>query len=78
MFGAQGYGQRQGLLMVPARIAQASAPFVFGLALERWQLGALWLVAGAATTAGIALWCLKPRSAPAAAPEPCSTQARAA
>jgi MFS family permease len=72
MFGAQGYGQRQGLLMVPARIAQASAPFVFGLALERWQLGALWLVAGAATTAGIALWCLKPRQPadPVASPSP--------
>ena len=78
MFGAQGYGQRQGLLMVPARIAQASAPFVFGLALENWQLGALWLVAGAATTAACALWTLKPRSAPAASPDPANSQARAA
>lgn len=62
MFGAQGYGQRQGLLMVPARMAQASAPFLFGLALERWQLGALWVLVLAASIAGTALWCLRPRS----------------
>ncbi len=34
-FGAKGYGQRQGFLMVPARIAQAGAPFLFGLGVER-------------------------------------------
>jgi hypothetical protein len=28
---------------VPARIAQASSPFVFGLCLERWDVAALWL-----------------------------------
>ncbi|WP_404300403.1 MFS transporter [Alicycliphilus denitrificans] len=43
IFGAQGYGQRQGFLMVPARIVQAGAPFVFGLAVERWGAGVLWL-----------------------------------
>ncbi len=43
IFGAQGYGQRQGFLMVPARIVQAGAPFLFGLAVERWGGGALWL-----------------------------------
>lgn len=63
MFGAQGYGQRQGLLMVPARIAQSSAPFLFGLALERWQLGALWVLVLAAAIAATALWCLRPRQA---------------
>ena len=63
MFGAQGYGQRQGLLMVPARMAQASAPFLFGLALERWQLGALWVLVAAASIAATALWCLRPRHA---------------
>ncbi|GER15023.1 MFS transporter [Variovorax boronicumulans] len=36
IFGAKGYGQRQGFLMVPARIVQAGAPFLFGIALERW------------------------------------------
>lgn len=63
MFGAQGYGQRQGLLMVPARVAQSSAPFLFGLALERWRLGALWVLVLAAATAVVALWCLRPRQA---------------
>lgn len=46
LFGTQGYGLRQGLLMMPARLAQAASPFVFGLALERWGVGALWLSAG--------------------------------
>ena len=41
VFGAQGYGQRQGLLMVPARVVQAGAPFLFGLAVEQWGAGAL-------------------------------------
>jgi predicted MFS family arabinose efflux permease len=66
MFGAQGYGQRQGLLMIPARIAQASAPFLFGLALARWQLGALWILGLLAGCATLALWSLKPRQADAA------------
>jgi predicted MFS family arabinose efflux permease len=43
LFGSQGYGQRQGLLMVPARLAQASSPWLFGLCLDRWGAGALWL-----------------------------------
>ena len=30
VFGPQGYGHRQGVLMVPARIAQALAPWLFG------------------------------------------------
>jgi predicted MFS family arabinose efflux permease len=42
-FGPQGYGHRQGLLMIPARIAQASAPWLFGLCLDRWGAAALWL-----------------------------------
>ena len=46
IFGAHGYGARQGWLMVPARIAQAAAPFAFGLAVEHWGLGALWLSIG--------------------------------
>ena len=43
LFGARGYGARQGWLMMPARVAQASAPFVFGLALDAWGARALWL-----------------------------------
>ena len=55
LFGPQGYGLRQGLLMVPARIAQASAPWLFGLALDAWGVGALWLSAGLALVSCIAL-----------------------
>ncbi len=58
LFGPQGYGLRQGLLMVPARIAQASAPWLFGLALEVWGGGALWLSAGLALIAFTALLAL--------------------
>ena len=43
LFGAQGYGARQGWLMMPARLAQAAAPLAFGLALQRWGAQALWL-----------------------------------
>jgi predicted MFS family arabinose efflux permease len=43
LFGTQGYGQRQGFLMVPARVVQAGAPFLFGLALGRLGTAALWI-----------------------------------
>lgn len=43
LFGPHAYGARQGLLMVPARVAQASAPFLFGVFLDAWGLGALWV-----------------------------------
>ena len=45
VFGPLGYGQRQGWLMAPARIAQALAPVLFGLAIARWGGAALWLTA---------------------------------
>ena len=56
LFGPQGYGQRQGLLMVPARMAQALAPWLFGLGLDRWGAGALWLSALLGLSACAALW----------------------
>src|SRR5690606_32478482 len=46
LFGAQGYGARQGWLMLPARILQSLAPFLFGLALDRWAANALLLSSG--------------------------------
>jgi MFS family permease len=55
LFGPVGYGGRQGTLMVPARIAQAAAPLVFGLLLERFGLGALWSTAGLGLLAVLAL-----------------------
>jgi hypothetical protein len=46
IFGPQGYGARQGLLMMPARVAQAFAPLVFGLAIDQFGGGALWVSTG--------------------------------
>lgn len=45
LFGTHNYGTRQGLLMVPARFAQASAPYLFGVAIDRFGAGALWFSA---------------------------------
>jgi predicted MFS family arabinose efflux permease len=59
-FGAAGYGARQGWLMMPARLAQAAAPFLFGLALARWGASALWLSALLGLGAWVALM-LMPR-----------------
>lgn len=59
VFGPQGYGQRQGWLMMPARVAQALSPWLFGLALDRWGLGALALSAGLGALAFAALWLLR-------------------
>jgi len=67
LFGPQGYGARQGLLMVPARIAQALAPWLFGLGLDRWGAGALWISAGLGAVAFAALLALRPGKAGAAA-----------
>lgn len=36
IFGAAGYGQRQGWLVAPARFGQAAAPFVFAMLLESY------------------------------------------
>jgi predicted MFS family arabinose efflux permease len=55
VFGPQGYGQRQGRLMVPARVAQALAPWLFGMALDTWGSAALALSAGLGAAAFLAL-----------------------
>ena len=59
LFGPKGYGRRQGMLMIPARIVQATAPFLFGLCIERWDNDALWLTAALGLTAAGALVLLK-------------------
>jgi hypothetical protein len=64
LFGPQGYGHRQGMLMVPARIAQALSPWVFGVCLDRWGAGALAVTAGLGLAALAALMLL-PRAADA-------------
>ena len=65
VFGAHGYGQRQGWLMLPARVAQALAPWLFGLALDRWGAGALVVSAAAGSLAFGALFLLKTSTATA-------------
>jgi predicted MFS family arabinose efflux permease len=55
IFGPIGYGKRQGLLMAPGRVVQASAPWVFGLCLDRWGANTLWLSASLGITAFLAL-----------------------
>jgi MFS family permease len=55
LFGPKGFGQRQGLLIAPARAAQAFAPLLFGLLIEHNGAGALWLTAGLMLMASLAL-----------------------
>ena len=58
LFGPHGYGERQGLLMVPARIAQAAAPLLFGIVLDRWGTCAMWLSGALSLAAFGVLFCL--------------------
>ena len=72
LFGPAGYGHRQGLLMVPARIAQALAPWLFGLCIDRWGISSLWLSTMLGLTAFAALLLLRPTArthAPVIAPD---------
>ncbi|UIP18403.1 MFS transporter [Achromobacter deleyi] len=64
LFGTQGYGARQGWLMMPARVAQALAPFLFGLALDAWGANALWLSGALGSAAFGALIVLRARPTP--------------
>lgn len=58
-FGPQGYGARQGWLMLPGRVAQAFAPFAFGLALDHWGAASLWLSTALGLVAFVALMVLR-------------------
>ncbi|HQY37968.1 MAG TPA: MFS transporter [Giesbergeria sp.] len=59
LFGPAGYGMRQGWLMAPARVAQAFAPLLFGLLLDRAGAPAILLTGALGLTAALALWALK-------------------
>ncbi len=59
LFGPGGYGLRQGLISAPGRILQACAPLLFGAAVERYGVQALWLTAGLGATAAMALLVLR-------------------
>lgn len=66
LFGAAGYGARQGWVALPGRLLGALSPWLFGLVIARWGAGALWLSAAMRL---ISLACLPalqlPRPAPA-------------
>ena len=68
LFGPAGYGARQGWMMMPARVSQALAPVLFGLALQRWGAQALWLSAALGLLAFTALMAIKPRRESATPP----------
>jgi predicted MFS family arabinose efflux permease len=67
IFGSHGYGALQGMLMIPARIAQGLAPWLYGLCLERWGVQSLWLLGGLSVVSLFTLFALRV-DAPAAAP----------
>jgi predicted MFS family arabinose efflux permease len=69
IFGPVGYGLRSGALGAPARAAQAGAPLIFGLLLDRMGLGVLAISAGLSLAAAVALLMLKahPAQVPALA-----------
>jgi len=62
IFGPDSYGARLGLLMAPARITQAFAPYLFGLALDHLGKGALWLSIGIGLISCLALLGLRPKT----------------
>lgn len=59
IFGAEGYGARQGWMMMPGRVAQALAPVVFGMALAQWGVASLWLTSALGLMAFGALMLLR-------------------
>jgi MFS family permease len=70
LFGPQRYGRRSGLLSVPARMLQASSPFLFGLLLDRVGIEAVGLSAGLCLAAFGSLFLLRPRCTVAVRPSP--------
>jgi predicted MFS family arabinose efflux permease len=61
IFGPEGYGARTGLLGAPSRAAQALAPFLFGLLLDRMGPKVLAVSAGLCLSALCALLALNAR-----------------
>lgn len=68
LFGTAGYGHRQGLLMLPARLGQALSPWLFGLLLARLGPAVLWCSAGLALTALAALLLIHAPASPSGDP----------
>lgn len=68
IFGPNGYGHRQGVLMVPARIAQALAPWLFGICLDAFGAKALWLSSALGIGAILMLMTIRQVGQPVAKP----------
>ncbi len=63
LFGSRGYGRRQGLIIAPARIAQATSPLTFGLLIDRFGAKALLLTSLLMLLALAALLVIRPAEA---------------
>jgi MFS family permease len=61
LFGAAGYGLRQGMLMVPARLLQSGAPFIFDVLLSRYGTAALSVTAALGIASFLVLMLLPSR-----------------
>jgi hypothetical protein len=59
VFGPDGYGERTGLLGAPARAAQALAPLLFGLLLDRMGAAAIAVSSALCLAALVALFLLR-------------------
>ncbi len=51
LFGAQGYGARQGWIALPGRLLGALSPWLLGLVLDRFGVATLWLTSAVALAA---------------------------
>jgi len=61
IFGPHGFGLRSGVLSAPARITQSTAPFRFGLLLDRMGAGAVMLSGGLMLAGFASLFLLRAR-----------------
>jgi predicted MFS family arabinose efflux permease len=68
VFGPENYGYRLGLLGAPARIAQAAAPLVFGVLIDRYGPGVLYASSLVCLAALAALLCVPPKNRQATLP----------
>ncbi len=65
LFGAAGFSRRAGILEAPARIAQAAAPILFGLGLDHYGIGVLWLSGGLILAGFCAVLLIRMQASPA-------------
>jgi hypothetical protein len=70
IFGPAGYGRRTGILSLPTRVAEASAPLLFGMLLTAIGSEAVIVTAGLCLSAFASLLLLRARPAPDRVPSP--------